>query len=273
MRGYRANHFASALARLALLACLIAGTDTNAGQRAAPSEQAASISTALRFATLTERIAMLHAQIGQNILTDRAHRALTGAIAEFEAGLRAMGSRGSAGEIRDNYLLLSNLWPEYRAWALKAATPSNARKLAERTEEVVWVADKGARLLIEQARAATTSQALTAARACTLSQRIAKLYLLRRWGIRDEKFTPELKVAEIEYRRALQMLHEAPQNTPEVLAQLQLAENQSRFLEQAAEQFERGKDAARQIEFIAKSGDHLFEIMQRVVSLYESAAP
>ena len=223
----------------------------------------------IRLETLTERIAKLHAQVGQGVLVERSRRALPEALRDFETALREVRTRPAGPEIRDNYVLLALLWTEYRGWALKPATRDNARKLAERAEEVAWVAAKGARLSQDAGRKGTGLLALEAAHAATLSQRLARLYLLRRWDVKPETSERAAPAVEAELQRTLEKLRAAPVNTPAIETELQAAQGQLAFLLQAGRELDTRKAEARTLEFAAKSADHLLESMQRVVRLYE----
>ena len=223
----------------------------------------------IRLETLTERIAKLHAQVGQGVLVERSRRALPEAVRDFETALREVRSRPAGPEIRDNYVLLALLWTDYRAWALKPATRDNARKLAERAEEVAWVAAKGARLSHDAGRKGTGLLALEAAHAATLSQRLARLYLLRRWDVKPETSERAAPAVETELQRTLDKLRAAPANTPAIETELQAAQGQLAFLLQAGRELDTRKAETRTLEFAAKSADHLLESMQRVVRLYE----
>lgn len=227
----------------------------------------------MRLEALTERIAKLHAQLGQGILAERSRRAMPEVIREFEATLRAATARASTPEVRDNYVLLRLLWHDYRAWALKPPSRDNAKRLSERAEEVAWIAAKGARLIHEPGRRGTGRLALEAAHAATLSQRVARMHLLRRWGLRDEALASALAQASTELRTTIDKLRTAASNTPEIETELQVADGQMAFLLQAAQELEGGRGNVRQMEFIAKSGDHIFESMERVVRLYDGIPP
>jgi hypothetical protein len=247
---------------------LVAGLCT-LGYAAARSGESAVESAAMRLPALAERIAKLHAQIGQGVLAQRSRRALTEAVREFDAQLRVTLAGAPSPEARENYVLLGLLWPEFRDWAQRAPTRESARKLRERTEEVVWVAEKGARLLHEHSRAAASGAAVRAAQAAMLSQRIPKLYLWRRWDIRDDALARELREARENLRRAVESLRGAAENTPEIEAELQVADNQMRFMADASQELDSSQPGPRQIEFIAKTGDHILESMQRLARLYE----
>ena len=229
-------------------------------------------SAAVGLATLAERVAKLDAQIAQGVLVERSRRAMVETLRDFEARHRALLSGTTAPEVRDHLQLLALLWRDYRAWAARPPTRDNARKLGERTEEVVWVAMKAARFMHGAPRAASDMLAFKAAEACTLSQRIPRLLLWRRWGIRDENLLNELRLSEAQLHATLDSLRAVATNPPEIASELQVAESQAAFLAQASRQLEGGKDAQRNLEYIAKSGDHILESMERVTRLYESSA-
>jgi hypothetical protein len=225
----------------------------------------------LRLEMLSERIAKLHAQVGLGVLAERGRRALPEAMRDFDTALRDAQARASGAELRDNYLLLGLLWTEYRAWASKTPTRDNAKKLVERTEEVAWVAAKGARLMHESGRKGTGRLALDAAHAAMLSQRLARLYLMQRWGVKQETSGREIPAVSADLQRTLEKLRGAPQNTPEIATELQAAEGQLGFMLQGGRELEGKRANARALEFIAKSGDHLLDSMERLVRLYEGS--
>lgn len=225
----------------------------------------------LRLEMLSERIAKLHAQVGLGVLADRGRRALPEAMRDFDAALRDAQARATGAELRDNYVLLGLLWTEYRTWASKAPTRDNAKKLVERTEEVAWVAAKGARLMHESGRKGTGRLALDAAHAATLSQRLARLHLMQRWGVKQETSGREIPAVSADLQRTLEKLRAAPQNTPEIATELQAAEGQLGFMLQGGRELEGKRANARALEFIAKSGDHLLDSMERLVRLYEGS--
>jgi hypothetical protein len=228
---------------------------------------------AMRLEALAERIAKCQAQLGQGVLADRTRRAMPEAVREFDRALRAVSARAATAEIRDNYVLLGLLWQEYRAWALKPPSRDNAKRLADRVEEVAWIAAKGARMISEPGRKGTGRLALDAAHAATLAQRVARLYLLRRWGLRDSSIERQLAAASSDLQETLEKLRGAASNTPEIDTELQVADGQLGFLVRAAQELEGGRGSVRQMEFIAKAGDNIFESMERAVRLYEGLAP
>jgi hypothetical protein len=234
---------------------------------AAPGVSAAS---ALRLATLGERIAKLHAQVGQGILVERSKRALSETFSRFETVLHQVGAAASGTEIHENYLLLGMLWREYRDMAARPSSRESGVKVRERCEEVVWIAAKGSRLIQDAARDAQSAWALRASQASLLSQRIPKLHLWRRWQLEDEAAKRELRESEENLARTLAALHEAPGLEGTAITQLQSAESQLSFMLGAARELAKGAPAAKQLEFIAKTGDHILEATEQLRVAFEA---
>jgi hypothetical protein len=226
---------------------------------------------ALRLVMLGERMAKLHAQLGQGVLVQRSRRDLAQAERDFEAGLRAAASQPASAEARENSLLLAALWREHREWLARPPTREHAREMRTRTEEIVWVAQKGARMLQGESRAPVNAGAFRAAQAEVLSQRLAKAHLWRRWGMRDERLQKEARDSDENLKRLLAALHETRGNTPDIEAELQSADTQLKFLRESARELDTGRSAQSAIEFVAKAADHIREAMERVERLYDAA--
>lgn len=254
---------------LALLLSLLAASVSAAPAKARP-ETSAIVHLALRQPMLGERIAKLYVQVGQGVLAARTTRALPAAIKEFESGLEPLLAGSANAEIREAYLLLALVWREFRVVASRPPSLDNAKKLAEQNEELVWVAEKAARLVLAHSRASGSEVTRAAAELRLLSQRIAKLHLYRHWGLRGDRLALEVAAADAGFRKALALVVQAPGNSPEVNAELQLAQNQYLFLGQAVERLNAGKEARRELEFVVKTCDNILDVMDRAVLLYEA---
>ena len=228
----------------------------------AGAAQAADAS--LRLVPLVERIARLNAQVGQGIIAPRSRKALGEAVREFDGALRAALAAAPGPEARENYVLLSMLWHEYRDWALRPPTRETARKLRERTEEVAYVAAKGTKLAAESPRATVNATALRASQAVAASHRIAKAYLWRRWDIRDEAVDRELRESRENLPRALDAIAAAQGLSAEQQSQLETAQAQWRFLADSAKQLDASSGNTRALEFACKAADHIQEMLQKL---------
>lgn len=247
------------------LAALAAAWLVFAGGGPQAAEQRASSVHALRLAGVAERIAKLHAQAGRGVLAERSRRALPEAIRDFDATLRAAAARPGSAESRDNYLLLGLLWREYRAWASRTPTRDSVRKVADRADEVAWIAAK------VPPRQGAGPLALAASRACVLSQRVPRLHFMRHWEPRNAELARELDAASAELAAILARLEAAGENTADIAAQLQIARTQHGFLADAGERMHRSGATPRHAQDVAKTGDHIFESMERALRLYDEA--
>ena len=244
----------------------------SAQQKAKPStkfDDAAALNTAARLPMLAERVTKSFALIGQKVLESRSRRQLDDSIKEFDIALKVLQVAAPTPEIRENYQLLEQLFDEFKGIKAKPANLENAKALAEQNEELVWIATKGAQLIQQHAKSARSDLIGTAGEMRTLTQRIAKLYLFRSWGIRSDVIANDLKKAEADYRTAIDRLLKAPQNTDQIKSELALAETQWLFLKQAIERLNANKTSITELEHVSKACDNILEVMESVTKLYE----
>ena len=236
---------------------------------AAKFDGPSALNKAFRQPMLAERITKSFTLIGQDVLVTRSKRNLEDAIKEFETALKELQATAPTAEIRENYQLLEQLFGEYKELTGKAINLENARQLAEQNEELVWISTKGAGLIQAYTRSGRGDLIATASDMRTLTQRIAKLYLFRSWGIRSDVIVNDLKKAEADYRVDIARLLAAPQNTEQIKSELALAETQYLFLKQGIDRLNANKTSSTELEYMSKACDNILEVMERVTKLYE----
>jgi len=225
---------------------------------------------ASRQPMLAERAARLHAQVVRGVLAPRARRSLDITLAEFDSGVKDLLAAAVSAEVRENYRMLQLLWQDYRPHVARLPGSDAPEKLSERSEEVVWIAAKGARLLRDPAVDAQTVNVRLAGVARFQSQRIARAHFFTAWIGRSDRREAELETASRDFRRALDTLLATPADGSGAAAELQLAENQSGFLAQAGRDLKTARDPATGLEAVAKTCDNILEVMDRVATLYEA---
>ncbi len=228
-----------------------------------------ALNKAIRQPMLAERITKSFTLIGQKVLETRSKRQMDDAVKEFESALKDLQTTAPTPEIKDNYQLLEQLFEEYKSITGKPVSLAGAKQLAEQNEELVWISTKGAMLIQAHTKSARSDLIVTAGDVRVLTQRIAKLYLFRSWGIRSEVIANDLKKADADYRADLAKLQAAPQNTPQIKSELALAETQYLFLKQAIERLNANKSSVVELEHVTKACDNILEVMERVTKLYE----
>ena len=231
---------------------------------------AGALNKAIRQPMLAERITKSFSLIGQKVLETRSKRQMEDAVKEFETALRELQATAPTPEIKENYQLLEQLFEEYKSITAKPVSLTNAKELAEQNEEVVWISTKGAMLIAAHTKSARSDLIATAGDLRTLTQRTAKLYLFRTWGIRSDVIANDLKKADTDYRANMTKLLAAPQNTAQIKSELALAETQYLFLNQAIERLNVSKLSIMELEHVTKACDNILEVMERVTKLYEA---
>lgn len=236
---------------------------------AAKFNGASFLNKAIRQPMLAERITKSFALIGQNVLEIRSRRQMDDSLREFGVALKELRAGAPTPEIKDNYELLTQLFEEYQGIQTKPVNVANARELAEQNEELVWISQKGAMLIQAYTKSTRSDLISTAGDARTLTQRIAKLYLFRSWGVRGDVIAKDLKKALADYRTSINKLIASPENTDQIKSELALAETQWTFLQQAMERLNTNQTSKLELEFVSKSCDNILEVMERVTKLYE----
>lgn len=233
-------------------------------------DPATAVNQAVRLPMLVERITKSYTLLQQGALENRAKRQMQDAIREFERTLRTLQATPPTAQIQDNYNLLEQLWGEYRAITNAPATPESNKKLAEQNEEVVWIATKGAQLMVEYTRSQRSNLIAIAGEARVLTQRIAKLYLFRAAGIRNNVIENDLRIANDQLKVDIERLLKAKENTEQIKQELALAETQLGFLKIAADDLNRNQTSKERLEYVTKACDNILDVMERVTRLYEA---
>ncbi len=247
-----------------------AGKPTVGKSATAKFEPASALNKALRQPMLAERITKSFTLIGQDVLVPRARRDLDEGVKQFATALSELQATAPTPEIKENYQLLAQLFDEYREITSKPVSVENAKTLAEQNEELVWISQKGAMLVQAHTKLARGELIISAGDVRTLTQRIAKLYLFRSWGLRSDVIAEDLKKAESEYRAAMARLIAAPQNTPEIKRELALAETQWIFLKEAMDRLNSNRTSKTELEHASMSCDNILDVMERVTKMYEN---
>jgi hypothetical protein len=98
-----------------------------------------------------------------------------------------------------------------------------------------------------------------------LSQRMAKYYLARAWGVQSAVDGRELGSARAEFEGALAILRDAPQNTPQVRKELEAVAAQWEWFKSALLL----EGAASYGLVVAHASEAILNSMELVTSLYE----
>lgn len=249
-----------------IIACVLALAGVEA--QAQISDPNVAVNKAGRQRMLSQRIAKVYFQIGQQIDVDRSKKVLDASVAIFDRQLVELKNYAPTPDIKATYLKLETVWLAYKDVLLGTTpSPDNGRKVLELSEDVLALAQQGTVQLEKHSASNAARLVNISGRQRMLSQRMAKFYQARAWGIADDKSTANLDKARKEFADALQELVAAPANTAPIKDSLELVKQQWFFFENALGQ-KSGADKRPQLA-VATTSERILEEMEGVVTLYE----
>lgn len=232
---------------------------------AADSTLATAINKAGRQRMLTQRIVKAYLQVGQGITQQVSGRQLDDAVLLFDAQLMELGKFAPDERGRQFVARLEKLWRPFKVVAMGAVNRAGAERLLAMNDELVNAAHE---LTVElQNRSASPLGRLVniSGRQRMLSQRLAKHYLLRAWGMESPSISKEIGSARTEFDGALATLRSAPENTAEIKRELDAVAVQWEWFKNA---LELGGAASYGL-IVVNASEAILDSMEVVTSLYE----
>lgn len=236
----------------------------------AVAAESLALSTAINMAgrqrMLTQRMTMAYAQIGLDVQTDEARQRLEAAVQQFESQLATLQVSATTPEVKTALVQVDALWRPFRAIVTVAPTQAGARELIVQNEALLAAAQDVVLRLQAQSQTPAAHLVDLAGRQRMLSQRIGKFYMLSAWGLASPELTAQMQQAGEQFRSALDELRKAPQNTPEISADLQEVDRLWVVYERAF----RLRDGQQYIPtLVAVTSEKILQQMDRITGLYE----
>ena len=230
---------------------------------------ASAINQSGRQRMLSQRIVKAYCQIHLNVKPAASKQLLQESIDQFESQLVALRGVTSTPALQQAWEEESQLWMKTRMSALSTNDHDNAKKLNEMSDALMEVANKMTRLLETQSGKKSGYWVNVAGRQRMLSQRIAKLYMLKAVGVASPEMNAALDKASAEFLSAHEGLVNGAANNPDIVAELRGAKSQWNYLSIALS----GDNAERMesMESVATTSDHIQAIMDRVTKMFERA--
>ena len=218
---------------------------------------------------LSQRMVKFYCQVGLGVVPAQSRAGMLDSMQRFEANLDVLGSAAKrTPATAQAYGRLALAWRPVRAVAAKSATPESARAFSRLAEDVLAAAEALTRAM-EDASGQLISQAVNlAGRQRMLSQRVAKAYMLRAWGVDSAAVREEMAAATSEFNGALALLLARPENTEEIRGELQDLALQWEWLQSAVSA--EGATSYRLI--VAEASEAILASADRITRLYDRIA-
>ena len=226
---------------------------------------AAAINKAGRQRMLSQRAAKAWLMIGQGIAPERGTVILTSSLSLFETQLAELKGFVPNDDVRQALAQLERDWQGCKTALAAAARLENAAALYEANETVQATAHR-LTLAYEKAAPHPAYRLVNiAGRQRMLSQRLAKMYLFRSWGVHVQAAEMELNMARAEFASGMYQLSINPRTSGEVKTALA-------DLNREWEPYQRALTAGKAAVPVMEMSERVLAAAERLVALYEKQA-
>jgi len=227
-----------------------------------------AINKAGRQRMLTQRMLKSHVMIGLQVQPVEARQQLRQAVMLFDRQLAELRDFAPTPQIGQSLQRVTALWLPFRKRILAAPDRATVQSLLEPNDELLRAAHKVVLMLEDVAGTASGRLVNVAGRQRMLTQRLARFYMLRAWGIDTAAVRSEASRAENEFQGALAELRAAPGNTRQIDEALKEARVQWDLFKHALDR--RGKNFIPLL--VAMTSEKLLQTMDRITGLYQELA-
>ena len=228
-----------------------------------------AINRAGRQRMLSQRMAKAWLAVGQGVEVSRAERVLKDSIALFDRQLGELKAYAPTPQILATYAAMDATWADYKR-SLMLGPPQRARAedVIALDAKVLRLAHQGAQQLESCSGRNLGKLVSLSGRQRMLSQRAAKFYLSRSWGVQIADQMAELNQARKDFADALHVLDNAPEATPAIRDEIELARQQWIFFDNALTKAEQGSKSPMHAQEVFASSENILQIMDRLTSLF-----
>ena len=167
---------------------------------------------------LSQRMVKAYLMLGQGIAADSARTILQESINQFESNLATLKTFQPTPTVRSTLVDMESAWKKYKPLLAAAPSQANAVKLYDVNEAL-----QGAAHLVTVAYEEVTLAPIDhligiAGRQRMLSQRMAKFYFYRTWGLYDEPAYVEMHLTRAHFTAVLIQIENSPLASAQVKA-------------------------------------------------------
>jgi hypothetical protein len=228
-----------------------------------------AINKAGRQRMLSQRLAKSWMALGLGVLPDMADKTLAASLALFDRQLFELKAFAPTADLKATYGQLEGAWSGYKT-ALVGAKPgkAGADQVLGNAAQVLALAHQGTVQFESVSGKPVGKLVNVSGRQRMLSQRMAAFYLSASWGVQSTGSTAELNKARDEFVAAHALLKSAPESTPAIRDELELAELQFGFFETALRKLRPGTPETPAMNDVFTTSERILQVMDKVTGLY-----
>lgn len=223
-----------------------------------------AINKAGRQRMLTQRMLKSYSMIGLDVKADEAKKHLDTAIAEFDAQLAELIRYSPNAQIKQKLQHVASLWRSVRVMMTEPVKQSSAETLLQKNDALLRVMNQAVKQLEQLSTSPHGRLVNIAGRQRMLSQRLAKFYMLRAWGINNAMIRDEEAIAEAAFRKAMGELMAAKENTAAINKVLKKAKMEWDLMKYGLD-----KEGENYVPLIvAMTSEKLLKTMEQATTMY-----
>ena len=211
----------------------------------------------------TQRMLKDYAMIGMKNSFGNANKDLNSTISEFEDHLHSLHDYTKNSKITKSTKKAEEIWLPIKKTLQNPPSKSKVVKLQADLEELLSISNDVTGLFAKETGKESGKIVDMSGRQRMLSQRMASLYMLKVWGIDDDKFKKKMKSAMHLFKSSLEELQKSKLNTDEINRLLDNVEKSFMFFEVMNR-----SDSVFIPSLIYKKSNDILEDMNRVTHCY-----
>lgn len=252
-----------------ILAAAAATATTTTGVQAQVADLSDAINKAGRQRMLSQRMGKAWLALVHQTANANAQLVMDRSMALFDRQLIELKAYAPTPEIRDTYLKLENVWSGYKSTLVGTApNRSGAHAVLEADAKVLALAHQGTVQYETALNRPVGKLVNVAGRQRMLSQRMAKFYFAAMLPVDASVASSEISKSRTEFLSAMDLLRNAPQVTERIRSELQLADGQWFFFDQALKNMQTPGANARALSDVFVTSENLLSVMDRVTGMY-----
>ena len=217
---------------------------------------------------LTQRMVKSYCQIGMGISREQSRTQLEQAVTLFEDQLRTLENFASDQETWSSLKTVRKIWSEVLPIVNGPVEKTNTGSLARISDELLIASDKVVGYLQQSSGTELARLVNLSGRQRMLSQRAAKLYLIKAWGTADDSVEENLGQVRKEFDLALADLKSSEVNTTLISNKLDSAADQWVTFSSALDLADSGWFPL----IVSDASDRMLQSFEEITYLYEALA-